>query len=337
MEKENKIKPIYLATENRTALQDVIPLDTPFSIYIDTSSLCNSKCKFCYQSETEYLKNNNIKFGLMSMETFDKIIEGLKGFPRPLKMAHLYLRGEPMLNKNLPLMIEKIKKSGTVGSTSITTNALLLDKEMADALIKAELDNIRISVISLSSEKYKEDANIDVDFNQLVENIKYFYQNKTNTHVYVKIADIGLTDEDKKFFYDTFIDYTDEIFIENIADNWTDVNPEYVEKYDKGMFTDGDLINTAEVCTKIFYSFVVNDNGDVTTCVGDWQKKFVVGNVHENTLVDIWNGETFNNFRKDHLRFERNKHDVCKGCKVLKVCLPDNIDIHAGEILKRFE
>lgn len=333
----DKIKPIYLATDNRTKLQDVVPLDTPFSVYIETSSLCNSKCKFCYQSETKYLTENNIKFSIMEMNTFDKIIENLKLFPRKIKMAHLYLRGEPMINKNLPLMIEKIKKSEVVEKTSITTNAILLDKEMADRLIHAELDNIRISIISLSSEKYKVDANVEVDFNKIVENIKYFYKNKTNTHVYIKIADCGLTEEEKEFFYKTFINYADEIFIENIADNWTDVDPEYVEKYDKGKFTDGDLINTAEVCTKIFYSFVVNDNGDITACVGDWQKKFILGNVHEDKLTDVWNGDIFTNFRIDHLKFNRNNHSVCKGCKVLKVCLPDNIDNYADDILKRFE
>ena len=33
----------------RGMLYNVIPLRTPFSIYLDPSSACNFKCNFCYQ------------------------------------------------------------------------------------------------------------------------------------------------------------------------------------------------------------------------------------------------------------------------------------------------
>lgn len=37
--------------EKRTPLRDVVPLDTPYNIMIETSSLCNAKCNYCAHSK----------------------------------------------------------------------------------------------------------------------------------------------------------------------------------------------------------------------------------------------------------------------------------------------
>jgi MoaA/NifB/PqqE/SkfB family radical SAM enzyme len=34
----------------RAKLSEVLPLDTPFVVHIDVSSVCNFKCKFCFHS-----------------------------------------------------------------------------------------------------------------------------------------------------------------------------------------------------------------------------------------------------------------------------------------------
>ena len=36
-----------LNLDQRVALQEVIPLETPFLLYVDPSSACNFRCQFC--------------------------------------------------------------------------------------------------------------------------------------------------------------------------------------------------------------------------------------------------------------------------------------------------
>ena len=39
---------------NRNKLEEVIPLDTPYSLAIDPSNVCNFKCEFCAIQSKEF-------------------------------------------------------------------------------------------------------------------------------------------------------------------------------------------------------------------------------------------------------------------------------------------
>ena len=45
-----EIKP-RIELENRTKLEEVIPLATPFVLFVDPSDICNFHCKFCPTGE----------------------------------------------------------------------------------------------------------------------------------------------------------------------------------------------------------------------------------------------------------------------------------------------
>ena len=37
--------------QKKQKLEDLVPLQTPFSVHIDVCSLCNFKCSFCFQAD----------------------------------------------------------------------------------------------------------------------------------------------------------------------------------------------------------------------------------------------------------------------------------------------
>ena len=49
----------------RINLGSAVPLEVPFSVQIDVCSACNMKCKFCYHSDSEAIKREGVKFGMM--------------------------------------------------------------------------------------------------------------------------------------------------------------------------------------------------------------------------------------------------------------------------------
>jgi radical SAM protein with 4Fe4S-binding SPASM domain len=69
-------------------------------------------------------------------------------------------------------------------------------------------------------------------------------------------------------------------------------------------------------CVIMWYSLVVNWNGEVTVCSVDWNTEINVGDVNHQTLHDIWNGVKIKKVRKSQIEGNYYKYPVCKDCVV---------------------
>ena len=83
------------------------------------------------------------------------------------------------------------------------------------------------------------------------------------------------------------------------------------------------------VCPFPFYELAVKANGDVTVCCVDWRGDLTVGNIHFESLQDIWAGPRLAELRRVHLEGQRSKLVACRDCNVLNAC-PDNLDSLVG-------
>jgi hypothetical protein len=69
----------------KVPLEDQVPLDTPFSVHIDVSSVCNYKCSFCFQADAPSMKEVGLKRAFMDVELFKKIVDDLHAFDGKIK------------------------------------------------------------------------------------------------------------------------------------------------------------------------------------------------------------------------------------------------------------
>ena len=329
------IKP-RIDLENRTKLEDVIPLETPFVIFLDPSDICNFQCKFCPTGDRNLIKKIKRKPCMMNFDLFKKIINDLRDFEKPIKVLRLYKDGEPFLNPKFSDMVRYSKESGCVLRVDTTTNGSLLNPKFNIELIESNIDRIIISVEGLNDEFYKEFANYKMNFNRYVENIRHLYENKKNCEVYVKIIGDNLSHEEKQLFYTIFGDIADYVFIEHIAPCWPNYKmKEVVPNSEVGIY--GQDIKEVEVCPYIFYSLSINSDGKVSLCFLDWTRKLIIGDVKIESFKSIWNGEKLFEYRKMHLMKKRKNHSICGNCGQLSHCLPDNIDPFTEILLKRLE
>lgn len=330
-----EVKP-RIDLKNRTKLDTVIPLKTPFIINVDPSDKCNFRCKFCPTGDLELMKNTPGRlFGSMEFELFKKIVDDICEFEEPLKVLRLYKDGEPLLNPHFVDMIKYAKQSGCCDRVDTTTNASLLTPELSLAIINAGLDRVNISIEGVNNEQYKDFSDYKLDFDKLVENIKFFYENKKQCEMIVKINGDILTEEQKQKFYDTFGDITDGIFIESIMDCWPTYELKKVDVNDeRGIY--GQEIEEVMTCPYVFYSFSINSNGTVSLCFLDWSRKLIIGDVSKQSIKEIWNSEAMKEYQKMFLRGERKSHQICQDCGQLKQGQPDNIDDCADELLNKF-
>lgn len=262
--------------DNRTALETVIPIETPFILFVDPASACNFYCPFCPTGHRDMIDATGRYQGLMKLPVFEKIIDDLSEFNKPIKVLRMYKDGEPFLNKNLAKMIEYAKKSGSVDYIDTTTNGSLFTEEKLSAVIEAGLDKINISVDGMNKEQYLKFTGFDFDFDKFVSDIKWLDKNKGNCEVCIKIPGDLITKDQEKEFYDTFGDYCDRISVENFAPCW----PEFdVEKYTgieikQGIYNQP--IQPTNTCPYIFYSMAVNADGLVSSCFLDWGENWLL-------------------------------------------------------------
>jgi MoaA/NifB/PqqE/SkfB family radical SAM enzyme len=329
------VKP-RIELENRTRLETVIPLTTPFTLFVDPSDACNFQCKFCPSGNKTLLKQVDRKPRLLDFDLFKKIIDNLDEFDRPLKVLRLYKDGEPLLNPRFPDMIAYAKQRGCALSIDTTTNGSLLNPEMNVRLIDAGLDRINISVEGVSEEQYRQFSRYTIDFNAFVAAIRHFYEHRGSCSVCVKICGDILSEPEKTRFLTVFGDISDQIFIEHIAPCWPEYELQGVE-VNAAVGIYGQPIKEVAVCPYIFYSLSINSDGKASLCFLDWARKLIVGDVTKQSVREIWNGPLLHDYRKMHLEMQRKKHPVCGSCGQLSHCLPDDIDAYAQTLLERLE
>ena len=329
-----KIKP-RINLENRTRLEEVIPLSTPMILFVDPASTCNFKCKFCPTGDRQLMKDTGRWQGLMDFSLYEKIIDDLKEFDEPLKVLRLYKEGEPFLNKRFANMVRYAKESGVVKYIDTTTNGYLLEPERIKPILDAGLDRINISVNGMSDEQFLEFTGVKVDFEKYVENIYSLYEIKGDCEICIKIAGDFLSEEEKDRFLDTFGNYADRIFIENVAPCWPefDVEDRLGVVITKGIYDQP--IGDVNTCPYIFYSISVNSDGSVSLCFLDWAHKLLIGDVRKQSLKEIWEGEALFQHQIEQLRGKRKENPVCWQCGQLSHCLPDNIDPYVATIAER--
>lgn len=326
----------------REILQNVLPVDTPFLVSFSILNYCNLACKFCYHSDNEAKRMHGITPQLVNWDSFVKVIEDIKQFPRKLKVFRLSAWGEPLLHPDYVKMLKYARDSQIAQRLEVFTNGTLLTPELSDGLISGGLNKIIFSIEALSDQGYYDLCGKHVDFNNLVKNIKYLYEHKgTDLRIHVKIADVGLKENEEAIFYDTFGDICDEMFIEHIVPiSVEDVGKQVLDltqENKKNLTILGQEIRDRKVCPFIFTTLNIGTDLKCQLCNKDLFAEMPAGDVNNQSLYDIWNGEPLQGVRKAHLQNGRCSVPFCRECTNILYTANDDIDDYADIILSRFD
>lgn len=323
---------------NRSRLETVIPLQTPFVLHIEPTNACNLKCRFCCNHDDALFEKLGIKRGFMEKRVFEKLIDDCKKFPNKIKRVLFHHRGEPLLHKELLDFIRCAKDAQIAETMVMFTNGVLLTKELAEKLGNCGLDVIQISVEGVSAEKYEEVTGRRIDYDKFLENIAYLYHKKSpDTVLHAKIVNCGLSDAEKEKFYREFSPISDDCYIETLMDMCPSDVMDTTLGFGKTTTQEGLELRERLVCTQPFYVAVVEYDGAVMGCsCGDWRNAMRIGSILEEDLCDIWNGKKHRELCQVQLRGERKRLLACSDCKGILNQL-DDIDAYRADLLKKFE
>lgn len=319
-------KHIATTDQDRAALYQVLPLDTPFGITISPCNICDFRCIYCGQG------NQQRTASMLTLEQFGVLADQLAAFPQAIKQVSFVANGETILNPALPDMVALLKQRGLAGQVKVITNANRLTHTYADRLIEAGLDTLKVSLQGITSEKYQKICKTAVDFDRIKEQLFYFYEHRKQCSLHIKVIDIALDKGEEEQFYQMFDGHADSLFVEQCIGEYA-LHPE--EPSNKFQFDTSHM----ETCSLPFYTLFIDDFGDVFPCclTNRYETSAQpMGNIFQKPIKDLWD-EEFMALQKSLLQKQTPTCAICQGCmRFSQFSKPsDIIDGREQEILER--
>lgn len=339
-----EIKPNY--DTNRKNLADVIPIPAPFTVYIEQTRVCNLKCFYCIHSTRDdkdgEFQKLNYELKHMDFNHYLKIINDLTEFPEgSVKRIVFSGLGEPLANPRLPELIKIAVDSKIANRVEIITNGLLLNNQLIDKLIETGITNINISVQGLSSEQYEEVCGRKIDFEKFLETLKYLYKNKKDTQIYIKAIDATFKKkEEEDRFYEIFSSFSDRIYIEHLVQMQQQMDQLKPQVDGTKNFYGEELDINRKVCGQAFYFLQVGCDLDTYPCpVPGLARTLSMGNIKEQTIKEMWNGQRRRNLLKIMLKKQKDTIPECRNCTCFNAINnpAEYLDNDADRLLKIIE
>ncbi len=314
----------------RVPLHELIPLATPLVVYVEPSGFCNFRCRFCPHGAGD---SKQFKKNLMAVELFAKMVEDLSTFPDRVELLRVCGNGEPLMNRDILDMLGHPKLREVTERIELVTNGSLLTPRLIDELPR-RVDRIIISIEGLSARDYERLSGIAIDFDQLVRHVEALHAASGHCTVHVKMpSDMIRSGDDRKAFFDLFVDKCDEMYIENLVPMW----PQFEIEFGKGEFRWGGTVVEHRVCPQIFKGLQVQADGEVVPCCVDWNRVNLIGDITRDALMDVWNGDRLRRLQIAHLAGNKTKLEPCRNCTMNDYCEVDNIDPYRLVCLERLQ
>lgn len=282
----------------------------PTTLVLEPTNLCNLNCPFCmvgvhneYNKKHKSAAHNFITRpkGFITGATLNKVIKEASLFG--IKKIQFHFQGEPLMHKRYVPMVIKLKKAGFY--VQFFTNGLLLTPNAVNRLVMAGVDLIRFSIDGLTQDVYEKNR-VGGDCKKAFDNLQKMVRRAKGSKTKIEWQLIVLSNNEHqiaeavalskkigvKLFLKTYA-VTDKSLVPK--------NKKYIRK----------LVD--KPCTTIYRQFCVYWNGDIVPCCYDTDGRNVVGNIHRDSLLNIWKSATYNKFRSSVCTLV-NEPKICKTC-----------------------
>ena len=295
---------------------NVIHPSVPYSIAIEPTTSCNLRCPECPSGLRSFTRPT----GMLTVPVFSKVIDELY---KQITYLIFYFQGEPYLNTSFLEMVKYASSKGIYTATS--TNAHYLTDENARKTIESGLDRLIISIDGTTQEVY-EQYRIGGSLEKVLEGTRnivewkkklasstphiifQFLVVKPNQHQLADVKkmakELGVTEI--RFKTAQIYDYKNGSALIPDIDKYA----RYKKNADDTYSIKNSLLNH---CWKMWHSCVITWDGKIVPCCFDKDAHHVMGDLKNQTFKEIWNNESYLQFRKSLLK-SRNEIEMCKNC-----------------------
>ncbi len=333
----------YLIKRENDLINYLFPITNLISLQIEVSSACNLNCPQCFQ----HIEGHRKKF--FTHELWDKKI---KPIIQQIKHIHLVGIGEPLLCKDFFYFVEESRKNNIYIHT--TSNLQLVNDEIAEKIVTSGIHELSFSCDGISKETYEKiriNGKFEILKNSLALINKYkskyksiypklilnFGAMKNNIHELPKAIEFALNYNVIQVIAYHNIVYLSELKNESLyhyqelSDQKFKEAIEIAEKLKvqivtPGLFSNPTNITNPKLYCDLPYAFMyIYSDGRVGPCCMDFPDRYLLGNINESTIEEIWNSIPILKLRKE---LKISPSETCLYCannRKMDITNPKNI------------
>jgi radical SAM protein with 4Fe4S-binding SPASM domain len=274
----------------------------PPCLQIEPTSICNYRCPFCYQIDSEFTKKSSGMMGMMSLDLFKMVIDQAEGNCEAVTLAS---RGEPLLCSDIEEMLAYT--TGKFLALKLNTNAWFLDEAKCHSILQSGVNTLVFSADAASEPAYS-NLRVNGDLDRVHKNIKRFqdirFKHYPKSRIITRVSGVKVPGTDD---LDTM-----ERFWGEQADQvaFVDYNP-WENVYDQPV----NDIN--EPCSDLWRRMFVWWDGKVNPCDSDFKSTLETGMASSQGLSKIWLSDKYTALRKQHQAKDRSDCSPCNRCAVI--------------------
>jgi MoaA/NifB/PqqE/SkfB family radical SAM enzyme len=270
---------------------------------IELTNHCMHSCIMCPR-ETSMTR----KKGYMEFSLFKKIVNQVAKYNRSVVLA---MYGDPLLHPQIKDVIKYLKANDI--SVRIATNAIMLNENNANILLKTRPDYVVVALDATDEETFKKIRGKNAKYQESAENLKSFIseKNKANArrpflHVRMIRMDINKhqIEDFKKKWSVKGVDRCDtkNIYIFDGRASFKRLDSERIFRI------------TSQPCIRPWTAVTVLWNGLVVPCCLDYNGSYILGDLRYQNLREIWNSEKAIDLRRQFVYNDYKKVELCEGC-----------------------
>ena len=281
-------------------VQRLIDYRYPLTFNIEPTNACNLKCSMCPRDQSQR------EIGFMDFGLFRKIVDESKLYGARNFLLHK--DGEPLLHPEIVDMVFYIKKTNPRNTVYISTNGLLLERDLTASLFETGLDQLHISIGAANEATYKKIRG--GDFKKVEDNVKAALSIKKEKKfkkpvITLQIIRMQETQDEIDLFINKWKMYDVKFSIPQFL-TWGGI------KYDSTLNSHKPIKRYP--CHALWLSPSINWDGGVSICCIDWNAEELLGNVKDSSLAKIWQSEKIKQYRIYHLNKEYANIPICGDC-----------------------
>ena len=281
---------------------------------IEPTNVCNLRCPVCPTGCGDF---DSVVKGSMSFQQFKAIIDQVKDF---LKEVRLWGYGEPFLAPEIMKMINYLGENKIF--IVIHTNGGALTKKTMDQFKKNYRMWISFSIDGLTQKTY-DSYRVGGSLKKVLANLSYLVHLKQKYNLNnVRIIWQFLIMKTNEYEVLQAKDFAENIGVDALILKTIGMNKKHFRYNDfmpknKTYWRQKQKDINFKICEFIDPGQpTVSWNGDVVPCCYDYFKKYIVGNVFKEDLLNIWNNSKYRKFRQN---YEKRKNNMCiTSCKFTK-------------------
>lgn len=272
-------------------------LDFPKSILIETFNVCQGECKFCPYKDIRATEEPIY----LDYERYKELIEEISR--HDVKRLTLFNNNEPLIDKRIFDFIKYARDKLDKMEITLSTNGILLTKELLYKLKEAGLTYLYVSIPSVNDEYYTELMGRSI---KKLLNILTDIKDKELIKM-IRIAVPKTKYYDHESLKQQLGQYLICVWDLEYKENWN------IQKKFNSIV---DEIEYTGPCDRPLDQMVISSNGNVIICCRDWNYENVVGNIYDNTIYDIWHNKIMKKIQRLIIEQNYNAIDCCKDCNM---------------------